>query len=230
MNYVIFDMDGVIFDSEHAVLEGWREISEKYGVPDVEIPFRKCIGVNSAMARSIFLEYYGDDFPYDVYSKEQSINFHRKYDGGRLPMKSGVKELLSYLKETGFKIALASSTRTQVVSDQLNAAGLLAYFDVVIGGDQVQRSKPEPDIFLKAAYELGVPLKDGNQHTSDYAIYVIEDSFNGIRAAHAAGMIPIMVPDMIAPDDEMYKKAAYIFNDLSEVKDFFQSKISSLTP
>lgn len=209
MKTVIFDMDGVIFDSEQAVFAGWQELANKYGFKDLEIPYRRCIGVNAAASRQIFLDFYGEDFPYDQYCAEQSRNYHAKYDNGNLPMKKGVRELMTALKEEGYQTAIASSTRTAVVKHQIEAAGLLQYFDCIIGGDMVEKSKPNPDIFLKAAEKLGGPVRE---------MYVIEDSYNGIRAAHSAGMIPIMVPDMLPPNEEMKEKAAYILENLSEVK------------
>ena len=87
----------------------------------------------------------------------------------------------------------------------------MTYFDVIVGGDMVEKSKPEPDIFQKAADLLGVPYEQ---------TYVIEDSYNGIRGAYAGGMIPVMVPDMLEPDEEMKQKAGYIFKDLLEVRSF----------
>jgi HAD superfamily hydrolase (TIGR01509 family) len=208
---MIFDMDGVIFDSERAVYEGWLELAEKYHITDIETVYAKCIGVNSKITRRIFLEYYGEDFPYDKYKAEQSSNYHAKYDGGHLPLKPGIKELLIALKGNGYKTAVASSTRTALVEQQIKENGLGEYFDVIVGGDMVEKSKPEPDIFQKAAKLLGVSCKQ---------CYVIEDSYNGIRGADAAGMIAIMVPDMLEPDDEMRQKARYIFKDLHEVKKF----------
>lgn len=210
MKTIIFDMDGVIFDSERAVFNGWLELSRKYGFENLEIPYMKCVGVNSKMTKKIFMDYYGEDFPYDKYCKEQSENYHRKYDNGKLPMKKGVVELLTALKENEYEIGIASSTRAEVVRHQIEAAGLMEYFKVIVGGDMVEKSKPAPDIFVKAAKELGGKVE---------STYVIEDSYNGIRAAYVAGMIPIMVPDMIEPDDEMKEKARYIKGDLLEVKD-----------
>lgn len=210
---VIFDMDGVIFDSERATYNIWLEIGEKYGIKDIEIPYRKTIGTNNERTRQIFLEYYGENSPYDSYKAEASAEYHRRYDGGRLPIMRGVKELLSYLKENGVKTAIASSTRTALVKQQVIDAGLYEYFDKLIGGDMVTRSKPEPDIFLKAASELGVAEEN---------CFVIEDSFNGIRAAKQAGMKPIMVPDMMEADDEMYKKSVAVLNDLLEVIEYIE--------
>ena len=107
-------------------------------------------------------------------------------------MKPGVMELLSYLKEKGKKIALASSTRRETVINQLRWAGIIDYFDVIICGDMVARSKPAPDIFLKACQELGVSPEN---------TYAIEDSYNGIRAAHAGQLRPIMVPDLLEANE-----------------------------
>lgn len=215
MKAVIFDMDGVIFDSERLVLEGWLELGKKYGIPDIDKVFPKCIGSNAVASKQIFLDYYGEDFPYDTYKQETSADYHAKYDGGRLPMKRGIKELLQFLKENGYHIGLASSTRYEVVRQQLEDAGILPYFETLTCGDMVKKSKPEPDIFLKAAETLGVHPQD---------CIVIEDSYNGIRAASRACMFPIMVPDMIAPDEEMEQLAKAIFSDLYVVRDFLSKK------
>ena len=205
---VIFDMDGVIFDSERLVYEGWKALSVKYGFDNLDEIYMKCIGVNSATCRQIYLDFYGEDFPYDKYRQERSDDYHARYSGGRLPMKAGVEELLKYLKETGYKIAIASSTRSALVKEQIEDAGLMKYFDVIVGGDQVKKSKPEPDIFLKAAELLVVKPENA---------YVIEDSYNGIRAAKSAHMRPIMVPDMVQPDEEMQDKAWKICDSLKDI-------------
>ncbi len=207
---VVFDMDGVIFDSERAVFDCWRDLAERYGIEGIEKPYMECIGTNAARTKEIMRAAYGPRFPYEEYAAEVSREYHAKYDGGRLPLKPGIRELLETLKQQGYGIAVASSTRSEVVSNQLRDAGLLSFFDVVIGGDVVTNSKPDPEIFLKAAAALNCPPEQA---------YVIEDSYNGIRAANAAGMIPVMVPDMLAPDEEMEQKAAYILKDLAAVRE-----------
>lgn len=228
MREIIFDMDGVIFDSERAVYNGWQELADKYGFKDLEIPYAKCIGVNSSMTRRIFLEFYGEDFPYDKYCKEQSINYHRRYEHGNLPLKPGVLELLTYLRQENFLIAIASSTRTEVVRNQISAAGLSEYFDVIVGGDQVTESKPNPAIFIRAAEQLQIMENIPQEEMLDYhEVYVIEDSYNGIRAAFNAGMIPIMVPDMLEPNDEICEKAQTVQSDLIEVKKWLNRKLYS---
>lgn len=208
---VIFDMDGVIFDSERLVLEGWQEIAAKYGIKGIEEVLPRCLGVNAQATREIFREYYGQDFPYDEYKKEASALFHSRYGNGKLPLKLGVKELLSYLKENGYLVGLASSTRQAIVEQEIRDAGLMPYFDNLVCGDMLKRSKPEPDIYLKACENLDVEPR---------MAVAVEDSYNGIRSAKRAGMVPVMVPDMVQPDEEMRSLAHKICKDLFEVKNW----------
>ncbi|MGN0436260.1 MAG: HAD family hydrolase [Wujia sp.] len=210
---VIFDMDGVIFDSEIKVLECWNVIADKYHVAGIEDVCRACLGLNREATKKVFLDWYGQDFPYDAYKSEMSNLFHTRYAEGRLPLKPGVHELLQALKEHKKKVALASSTRSEIARRELRDAGLLEYFDVVICGDMVEKSKPEPDIFLKACEDL---------HVSPAHAYGIEDSHNGIRALAAAGVRAIMVPDMMEPSDEMHKLAEMILPDLFAVKEYLR--------
>ena len=210
-NAVVFDMDGVIFDSERAVMQCWKEVASRHNIPDIEKAILACTGTTMERTREIMLNLYGADFPYDEYARESSVIFHSRYDGGRLPMKQGVKELLTFLKEHDKKIALASSTRQQVVTDELRDAGIIEYFDRIICGDMVSRSKPAPDIFLKACEELNVSPSDS---------YAIEDSYNGIRAAHAGGLHPIMVPDLLPADEEMQSLAEIILPNLTSVIEY----------
>lgn len=208
---VVFDMDGVIFDSERAVMQCWKEVASRHNIPDIEKTILACTGTTMVRTREIMLNLYGADFPYDEYARESSAIFHSRYDGGRLPMKPGVKELLTFLKEHDKKIALASSTRQQVVTDELRDAGIIEYFDRIICGDMVSRSKPAPDIFLKACEELNVSPSDS---------YAIEDSYNGIRAAHAGGLHPIMVPDLLPADEEMQSLAEIVLPSLTSVMEY----------
>ncbi len=209
MKAVVFDMDGVIFDSEIEVLHCWQEVADRHGIPGIEEAIRECLGVNAAETKKRMLTRYGEEFPYDEYKKESSVLYHERFDGGRLPLKPGIRELLEYLREHEFVIAVASSTRRQVVEQQLLDAGLRPYFAQVVCGDMVARSKPAPDIFQKACELLGVEPKEA---------IAIEDSYNGIRSAYAAGLIPIMVPDLMPPTEEMEQLAAVIFPSLHEVR------------
>lgn len=211
---VVFDMDGVIFDSEALVMEIWKDMGEKYHIADVEATMYKCIGVNAVETKQIFLDAYGEDFPYETYIKEVSQIFHERADHGELPVKPGVEELLTYLKEAGYIIGLASSTREASVRQELTDAGLISYFQELTCGDMLKASKPKPDIYLMACEKLGVAPEDA---------IAIEDSYNGIRSAYSAGMHPIMVPDLIGPDAEMEEKSEHIFENLMQVKDWMKS-------
>lgn len=212
---VVFDMDGVIFDSEALVIRTWKIVAEKYGFLDVEQVCRKCLGTNAAATRRIFLDFYGEDFPYDEYKAEMSALFHLEAEGGKLPKKPGVCELLRYLKTKGVKIGLATSTRKQVVLKELREGGILSFFDVIVCGDMVKKSKPDPDIYLEACSRLHVKPSD---------CFAIEDSYNGIRAACRAGMKAIMVPDLAEPTEEMEKLAEKILPSLFEVEKYFKGK------
>ncbi len=208
---VLFDMDGVIFDSEICVIDCWKEVAKRYGIPFIEKTAMECIGTTKSKSREIMKKAYGEDFPYDEYANEASQIYHEQYDGGRLPMKNGVKKLLESLEECGIRIALATSTRYETAVNQLRDAGILDYFDEVVTGDFVEKSKPAPDIFLKACELIELDVKD---------VYVIEDSYNGVRAAHTGNMRVIMVPDLLPPDDEMESKAEVILENLEEVRQY----------
>lgn len=210
---VLFDMDGVIFDSERLVIDCWKVVADKYGIPDIEAVCYQCMGLTYEATEQVYRRRYGDAYPYERYKQEVSDLFHARYDGGRLPTKPGVREILAWLQERRIPVALASSTRLASVRQELGEAGLLPFFQVVKGGDDVVHGKPAPDIFLLAAKQLGC---------DPAACYVLEDSPNGIRAAAAAGMHPVMVPDLQEPDEEMRRLAEVILRDLREAQAYLE--------
>ena len=206
---VIFDMDGVIFDSEQAFIDSFRVICEQEQMAFREDACHDCIGVNWNRCKQIFEDAYGADFDFPHY-----YDLVRERMGTlRFDLKPGVHAVFAYLRERHIPIALASSTREASVRRMLDDAGLTAYFDAIICGDMVSHSKPHPEIFLTAAARLGADPE---------SCYVIEDSFNGIRCAHNAGMHPIMVPDILQPDEEITALAEVIQPSLTEVIDYFE--------
>ena len=214
MKAFIFDMDGVIFDSERLYIDCCIEVAEKLGMDQIVETCHRCIGVTTEVTRAILLETYRDIDLVDRF-REQSVALVRsKIDSGLLELKPGVRELLDFLRAKGCHIAIASSTRTDIVEKELADAGLIGYFSAVVGGDRAQRSKPNPDIFLKAAELLGEKPEN---------CVVIEDSFNGIRAAKAAGMTAIMVPDQLVPDEEIRGIADFVLPSLLVVKEQIKS-------
>ena len=211
---VVFDMDGVIFDTERLVIGFWKEVAKKHNIPNVEHTCIQCLGTNRVRTREIFLENYGADFPFDPYRAEVTELFNTHYKGVPLPTKPGVRELLSYLQEQDIKVGLASSTAQHLVRDEIGTAGLLPYFQTLVCGDMVEHSKPAPDIFLKACEILNAdPTKS----------IAIEDSFNGIRSAHCAGMTPIMVPDQVQPTDEIRTLAFHVMPSLLDVLNWLKT-------
>ena len=213
---VIFDMDGVIFDSERLVIECWEEVAAKHNIPDIVEICMRVQGNNREETGKRFREKYGKDFPYETYKKEVTALFLDRYGEGRLPMKPGVVEILKELRRNNIPLALASSTRSDIVKLEMAEANLLPYFDAVLGGDMVPHSKPEPDIFLAAAAVLQVEPK---------CCYVLEDSHNGIRAAYRAGMHPIMVPDMQKPTEEIRGIAEAVAENLPAALEYLLARM-----
>jgi len=211
---VIFDMDGVLLDSEIAILEQWMKIEKKYGLDGIVDVHRECIGITEAVTVEKVLDRFGRDFPYHRYRDEAYESLRRDTAVSGMPVKAGAHELLKWLKENGFKLGLASSTRSEIVKEELTQVGLLKYFDRVVGGEMAERSKPDPAIYLKCASLLDISPEDA---------IVIEDSYNGVRAGNSAGAAVIMVPDLLKPTDEMKEKASMIMGSLDEVLEFFKA-------
>lgn len=215
MNTIVFDMDGVLFDTERLCEQSWLVMAEEEGLPDMEEIFPRCIGLNANDSRRIVMEAYGENFDYEGFRSKASVWFWNYIEEKGLPVKQGVREILAWLQEKSWRVGLASSTRRSSVMKCLERAGIQSFFSVVVTGDMVEHSKPRPDIYLMACSKLGV--EPGQT-------YAVEDSPNGIRSAHAAGMSPLMVPDMIAPDEEMERLSMGIFRDLGEVLEFLKGE------
>lgn len=210
---IVFDMDGVLIDTENLLLKIWKEVAKENGIKDIESTLKLCIGITNNETEAVFARIYGKDFPYHKHKAAASEMYHAQIQKDGLPVKPGVYELFGFLKENGWQIGLASSTRKTVVRSEMESIGLLDYFHVVVCGDMVPRSKPNPDIYLKACELLKV---------SPGCCYAVEDSPNGIRAASGAGMKAIMVPDLIEPDLELQKLFYKKFASLLEVLEFLR--------
>lgn len=213
MEAVVFDMDGVLFDTEKLCMDSWIYVAQKHGFDGIDNVFEQCIGLNGNDTRNLVLNHYGMDFPYEAFCAEASEWFRDYIRRKGLPIKPGVKKILPFLQETGYKIGLASSTKYESVVRHLKGADIIDYFSVIVGGDMIEHSKPKPDIYLLACKKLEVEPQQA---------YAIEDSPNGIRAASAAGMKAVMVPDMILPDAEMKRLSHVICRDLNEVMSFLK--------
>lgn len=210
---VIFDMDGVIFDTERVFLECCVPVAERLGLADIEETVCECVGMTDEETKRKLRARYGADAPLEEFDREVVKAFMERFEKNLIPVKEGVVDLLEYLKREGAGIAIGSSTRTDIVKMELRDAGLIDYYDVIIGGDQAKASKPAPDVFLLAAAGLGADIKE---------CVIIEDSFNGVRAARASGGVVFMVPDLLQPTEEIRAMADRVFASLTEVKEYFE--------
>lgn len=211
MKAIIFDMDGVLFDTERLCMDSWIAVARENGIPDMEAFFPRCIGRNQTDTAALFREFYGGSYDYERFRQQSSERFHEDIVQKGMPVKKGAREILEFLRQRKYRIGLASSSSRHSVEEHLERTGLREYFQSLTTGDMVEHSKPQPDIYLMACESLGVVPQEA---------MAIEDSPNGIRAAYSAGMIPIMVPDLIEPDQEMQEKSMLICRDLLEVMAF----------
>lgn len=210
---VVFDMDGILFDTERISCECWFEAAKKLGLTLPEAVVYGCMGLNAADCRrhvitSMETVYPGGSFPYEACKAETDRLFVQRLEE-KVPMMPGVEALLQFLKEKQIKIAVASSTRYSRVMSNLQRNGIDGYFEQIITGDMVEHSKPCPDIYLKACDALGI---------APGMAMAVEDSPNGIRAAAAAGMVTVMVPDMVQPTQELAALYDFQFDSLSALQ------------
>ena len=190
-------MDGVLFDTERIYMECWREAAEPTGLKNVDEISKACIGRTLQGTKEVFeaaKAEQGIDISFEELHEDCSRRFQEKEERDGLPEKPGVHEILEYLKKQGIPVALASSTRKAAVMEHLDRAGITSYFQKIICGDMVEHGKPAPDIYLKACEKLGVAPGQA---------LAVEDSFNGIRSAYAAGLYTVMVPDQLPPTEEI---------------------------
>ncbi len=210
---VVFDMDGLMFDTEKIGIRTWKTLSEELGYPKLDGLIYTCFGTNHNFKRKYFAEVLGEDFPYDKFIKREVEVTGETLKREGIPHKEGLVPLLEFLKKNDIKCAVATSTPQNPALSHLKNAGVYDFFDAVITGDMTERGKPEPDIYLKACAELGVSPQDAMG---------LEDSYNGVRAICSAGMTAVMIPDMVKPDDEMREKCYAIKESLFDVIDLIE--------
>ena len=212
--YVIFDMDGVIVDSEAVYLAGYLHAAELYDLPieDMKTAVGRAVGVIDAMERQIMIETFGHlpQFSMNKTYKACRDYFNNIVETGQMQLKPGAAEILQFLRNKNIPVGLASSSPRVMIKKVLERHDVLRYFDVIVSGDMVMKGKPDPEIFLRCADAMGIPVSKYSE------TFVIEDSHNGIRAAYAAGMKPVMVPDQLPPTQEMREKAAVILPSLTD--------------
>lgn len=215
MKAVVFDMDGLMFDTENVAILAWDYAGEKMGLGKTGYMVYKTLGMNVKMSGQVWVKEFGAQYNEEDLWKYTREFMHDFYSKNRVPVKKGLYVLLDYLKNHGYKLAVASSTSQHGVERNLKDAGVFDYFDAVICGDMVTKSKPEPEIYLKACETLGVKPAEA---------LALEDSRNGLLSAHRAGMKVIMVPDLWEADEEVKGFLWNMCEDLEQVKEFLEQQ------
>ena len=210
---VLFDMDGLVLDTEKLYSRFWQEAAQALGYPMTRQQALGMRALNSAAGQRQLCSYFGPDI---VYQEVRAVRIQKMdawiADHG-VEAKPGIRELLTYLEEQNVGVALATASPRERIRDYLEPLGLLERFPVICSGSEVAHGKPEPDIFLEAARRLGLAAE---------ACMVLEDSPSGLLAAHRAGCLPVMVPDQDQPDDAtlplLYAKADSLLDVIELLK------------
>lgn len=211
---VIFDMDGLMFDTERVYIAAWDYAGEKLGIGKAGYMIHKTLGMSIAASYKLFKAEFGERYNQDEMRKYTKEFVQKYYDENTVPVKPGLYILLEYLKKANCPMALATSSPKWEVEKHLQDAGLMHYFSHIVCGDMVENSKPAPDIYQKACALLGANPED---------CYALEDSRNGLLSAYNAGCKAIMVPDLWQPDKEILSIITAKYDDLLEVKQAFET-------
>jgi HAD superfamily hydrolase (TIGR01509 family) len=205
---VVFDMDGLLLDTEVLAREALQLAGRELGLPLPDEVSRQMIGVPVDGTTRLLLAHFGNEAPIERLLGAASRHLHALIGAGNLRVKPGVGALLDALDRTGLPRAVATSSARAKALHHLNAAGLFDRFNAVLTRDDVARGKPHPDLYLAAAERLGL---------APAHCLALEDSYNGVRAACAAGMPVVMVPDLLPATDEMRRVCHAVVDSLYDV-------------
>ena len=210
---ILFDMDGVIFDTERVYLEDWTRVFADFGYKMEKEIYISVMGTGRKSVKEVFRQKFGQDLPIDQMYIQKDALLYEAIENNRVPLKEGVIEILNFLGNNGYKIALATSAKRDRLEKQLKGANIWDRFDAIVCADDVVNSKPDPEIFLKAAKKLSVNPEE---------CIVIEDSKAGIRAAYNAKMMGLHVEDLKQADEEILRYCYKNFKNLLEIKKFIE--------
>ncbi|MBE7003531.1 MAG: HAD family phosphatase [Ruminococcaceae bacterium] len=205
MQGAIFDMDGLLIDSERIWQSQWRAIAAERGItlPD-SFPGEICGTAGARTLEVLRLRFQTEDA--QTVRDECARRVHKLEENG-VPLKPGARDILTGLRAAGWRVAVASSSPMDMIRHNLSLDGIDGYFDALVSGQEVANGKPWPDIFLRAAEKLGLAPEE---------CYVLEDSLSGVEAGWRAGCRTIMVPDLMQPTDEARARCFRICRDLNE--------------
>lgn len=211
---IIFDMDGLMIDSERVTFECYQEILKGMNLTMDEEFYKTLLGKPLKGIYQRFYDVYGNDFPIEDVIKDVHALMAKRFETEGVPIKTGLKSLLEYLKGNNYKTIVATSSNRDRVDTILSQAQITDYFDDSICGDEVTKGKPNPEVFLKSCQKLGVNV--------DEAI-VLEDSEAGIQASYDAGIKVICIPDMKYPEKQYEEKTFKILKDLNGVTEYLKN-------
>ena len=206
---VVFDMDGLLVDTEAMIRSVYVELAAARGVELPHAVFQRMIGLTNEASNAVARAHFGPDFPFEAFHADVTVRAHAACEAG-VALKAGAVELLDHLDAAGVPRAIATSSSHAAVKRTLGPSGILPRFDAVVAAGDYPRGKPNPDPFLAAAVRLD--LAPGH-------CLALEDSHNGVRAAHAAGMMTVMVPDLLEATDEMRGLCLAIAESLHHVRE-----------
>ena len=218
---VLFDLDGLVIDSEAIVWEIMREVGAGFGVAVERQLFLELIGRHGPDVETRLLAAWGRDFPLDDFRRGTQAAWQRWTATKPIPVKPGFEALVACLDRRGIKRAIATSTRHGRALHKLECAGLAGRFETVIGGDMVTAGKPAPDIYLLAAQRLGV--------LPEHCV-VLEDSEVGARAGVAAGATVLLIPDLNTPSDELAALVHAVLPTLEHAMDLIEAAHAARDP
>ena len=210
----VLDMDGLMIDSERIVYENWQRMMDENGYDYCFEDYKKTVGKRKKEVEKIYRDKFGEDFPYWDFADQCHATYIQRLKTDGIPTKPGLFALLDFFKANGVKIALATSTSRETATLNLKSTDTLRYFDALVCGNDVINGKPHPEVFLTAAQRLGFSPRD---------CVAYEDSPTGIQAAHAAGMITVMVPDYLQPDETVRPLIDLLCTTLDESIPFLQT-------
>lgn len=210
---LIFDMDGLLFDSERVVQRSWNIAGNELGFGLVGENIYNTLGMNLKSRTDYFKRVYGMDFPMDRFAERTREIYYAIAREEGVPLKPGVRALLEYGKQHGYKMGVATSSRQEHAVNAMKEKGIYDYFNNCVFGDMVENAKPDPEIYETACKRLGTEAQNA---------MALEDAPNGIRSASQAGMYAVMIPDLVQPDEVMKRTAYRICGNLYEVIDLLE--------